>query len=255
LGTAQERTDDDRFDQLQYLLQHLLYETDFATEEEAQGTGLSLGFEEETKIGIDQAADLAGYLVDWIDTENNRSVGNKNPDRAEQGCPADGLPYEAKSGLLDSIDEIGLVCGFRQLPRTTIERLTRHLTAYDLETNINTATHPVLHAFCAAKDGDKDEDVSQNIFYELHVSADEDAANIPVITNDGAYGTVLANYDNTLITYLKTHTAVASTHFRVAIYGLVMNFDTGTDLARSRLQMDLLRTAGNEITLLYYRED
>jgi hypothetical protein len=252
-GTAQEGTDQNRFDHLKYLFQYLLLETDFATEEESQDTGFSLGIEEKTRISIGQAADLTGYLVDWMDTENNRSA-TLNPDTAEQSCPADGLPYEAKNGRLDSIDEIGLVCGFRQLPRTTIELLTRHLTAYNLTTNINTATLPVLHAFCSpppAGDGENETD-SEDILELLHYGAEDEVPD--VLQNDGAYRTVLENFDDTLVEYLITHTDVASTHFQVAIYGLVMNLETGTDLARTRLRMDLHRD-GQNLTLLYYRED
>ena len=253
-GTAKEGTDGDVFDHLKYLLQYLLKEADFATEEEGQGTGISFGLEEETKIDIDKARDLAGYLVDWIDTENNKG-DEYNPDTAEQSCPEDGLPYEAKNGLLDSIDEIGLVCGFRQLPRTTIERLTRHLTAYDLETNINTATHPVLHALCAAKSGLENDEEAEKIFPLLHYDAIEE--DNPVIEVEAHYRDILENdLEKELIDYLKQHTAFASTHFRVGIYGLVFNTESGTVLARARLQMDLRqRGTGNEFDVLYYRED
>jgi len=249
IGTAQEQTDEHHFHHLKYLLQYLLKEADFATEEADQESGIS----QETKISEDQAWNLVGYLVDWIDTENNKGA-EYNPDTAEQSCPEDGLPYEAKNGLLDSIDEIGLVCGFRQLPRTTIKRLTRHLTAYDLETNINTATHPVLHAFCAAEDGDKDETKSEEIYQKLHFEADQES--IAIITKESEYGTILETLDDALIRRLKKYTAFASTHFQVGVYGLVYNTETGTVLARARLQMDLLRKASDkQLELLYYRED
>lgn len=254
-GTAQEQTEDDRFKHLSYLLQYLLYESDFNPEEEGEATGLSLGLEEENRITMDQAMDLAGYLVDWMDTENNRSTGDFNPDTAEQSCPADGFPYEAKNGLLDSASEISLVCGFRQLPRTTIELLTRHLTAYDLETNINTATHPVLHAYCAAYHVAEDENDSEEIFQALHYGPDEET--IDIITTKGNYNSILGNYvsDPLLVDYLERHAeGIRSTHFQVAIYGLVLSFETGTPLARARLQMDLHRD-GQNLTLLYYRED
>jgi len=254
LGTKNERTDQPRFDHLTFLFQYLLKEADFATEEELQGTGLSVDLEDVTKISDGQARDLVGYLVDWIDTENNQSAGDQNPDTAEQNCPADGFPYEAKNGLLDSVDEIGLVCGFRQLARTTIERLTRHLTVYDLKTNINTATHPVLHALCAAKSGLVNDEESQKIFEFLHYDADEPPQ---ILTTAGSYNTLLDDIvDETLSNYLERHTAVASDHFRVGVYGLVYNTENATVLARARLQMDLKRrgTAG-EFDVLYYRED
>lgn len=254
LGTNLEKTDADRFLQIKFLLQYLLKEADFATEEADQGTGIDFGLAEEARISEEQAWNLAGYLVDWIDTENNKST-EYNPDRAEQSCPEDGLPYEAKNGLLDSIDEIGLVCGFRQLPRTTIERLTRHLTAYDLETNINTATHPVLHALCAAKSGLANDEEAETIFGLLHYGADEE--NKPVIEGETNYEAILENdVDQDLISYLEQQTAVTSTVFRVGIYGLVYNTENGTVLARARLQMDLeQKGTGNEFNVLYYRED
>ncbi len=164
------------------------------------------------------------------------------------------MPYEAKNGLLDSIDEIGLVCGFRQLRRTTIERLTRHLTAYKLETNINTASRPVLYAFCTAEDDEEDEPESESIFELLHYKADDEIVNI--IKKDSEYNDLLIDVtDSDLIKYLVDYSAFESTHFQVGIYGLVFNTETGTVLARARLRMDLLRERGKDIEVLYYRED
>jgi len=254
LGKTQEETDDQRFLQVKFLLQYLLKEADFATEEEDQGIGIDFGLDEETKISEEQAWNLTGYLVDWIDTENNKSA-EYNPDTAELSCPEDGLPYEAKNGLLDSIDEIALVCGFRQLNRTTIDRLTRHLTAYDLETNINTATHPVLHAFCAAKSGSVNDQEAETIFGLLHYDAEEE--NNPVIEGETNYEAILGDdVGQDLINYLEQYTAVASDLFRVGIYGLVYNTENATVLARARLQMDLRQKGtANEFDVLYYRED
>ena len=256
IGTAQEKTDEDRFKHVQYLLQYLLKEADFATEEADQEIGISLGLEEETKISEEQAWNLTGYLVDWIDTENNKGA-EYNPDTAEQSCPEDGLPYEAKNGQLDSIDEIALVCGFRQLPRTTIERLTLHLTAYALETNINTATHPVLHALCAPPPSGNgiNETESQEIFKLLHYDADDEPPQL--LTTAGSYNALSDNgVDVTLTKYLEKQTAVASDHFRVGVYGLVYNTESATVLARARLQMDLKkRGTTGEFDVLYYRED
>jgi hypothetical protein len=256
IGTNLENTDEHSFKHVKYLLQYMLKEEDFATEEADQGAGISFGLGGETKIDIDQAGNLAGYLVDWIDTENNKSTGYNNPDTAEQSCPEDGLPYEAKNGLLDSIDEIGLICGFRQLPRTTIERLARHLTAYNLDTNINTATHPVLHALCAAKSDSENEEESEKIFNLLHYDADEES--ISVLEKNKSYTGILATEisDTDLIAHLQNHTVVASDHFRVGIYGLVYNTENATVLARARIQMDLKkRGTGGEFDVLYYRED
>jgi hypothetical protein len=258
IGTNREKTETATFDHLQYLLQYLLKEADFATEDVEQGTGIDPP--DETKIDIDRAGILAGYLVDWVDTENSTTTDTKyNADTAEQSCPADELPYEAKNGRLDSVDEIGLVCGFRQLPHTTIERLTRHLTAYDLKTNINTATPPVLHALCAPPpDGNGvNETESGEIFNLLHYDADDQPPEL--VTTAGSYGTPLdtvLGLDPGLIKHLETHTGVASDHFRVGVYGLVFNTESGTVLARARLQMDLKKKgAGGEFDVLYYRED
>jgi len=254
-GTPNEETDGDRFLHFQFLLQYLLKEADFATEEEGQSTGITFGIEEETKISEEQAWNLTGYLVDWMDTENNKSA-EYNPDTAELNCPEDGLPYEAKNGLLDSADEIGLVCGFRQLPRTTIERLTRHLTAYELETNINTATHPVLHALCASSQYSigVSETESEEFFELLHYDADQES--IQIIARDSDYDALLGGVDSDLARDLKNHTGFASDHFRVGVYGLVYNTENGTVLARARLQMDLKKQQGkSEFDVLYYRED
>ncbi len=253
-GTPQEQTNDARFYLLQYLLQFLLYESDF-TQEEEQEAGFSLGIEEETRITIDQAYDLAGYLVDWMDTDNNQST-EFNPETAEQSCPADGLPYEAKNGRLDSASEIGLVCGFRQLPSSTIELLTRHLTAYNLETNINTATLPVLHALCAAPpEGDGvNEEFSQQVLELLHYDSEDTVPT--VIENATDYDNPLADagLGSGLIGQLEDNTGIQSSYFQIAVYGVVTNMNTMTDLARSRLQMDLQRD-GQNLILHYYRED
>jgi hypothetical protein len=254
LGTLQEATNQAAFQHLAYLLQDLLLESDFAKADDRQDAGTPL--EQETKIGIDQAMVLAGYLVDWMDSENNKSPPEYNADAAEQGCPADELPYEAKNGLLDSIDEIGLVCGFRQLPRPVIERLARHLTAYNLTTNINTATLPVLHALCAAKLGNPGETDSGNIYRILHFDADEET--LQIIGSSQDYTNLLGPEVSgpELITHLQENTGFASSIFRVGIYGLVFNTETGTELARSRIQMDLARRTGDvQFDVLYYRED
>jgi type II secretory pathway component PulK len=252
LGSGSERTDTKTFMRLAYLLQNQLKEEDLVSTEGDGSSGLSFGFGEETEITIEKAKELAGYLVDWMDTENSTTTDIiQNPDTAEESCPVDDLPYEAKGGMLDSIDEIGLVCGFRQMPRTTIERLTRHLTAYDLETNINTATHPVLHAFCAAFTEQTNDTNAEEIYEALHYSGDEAPT---IIQATGDYADELQNLDGSLITLLRSDTAFASTVFRVGIYGVRYNTETGTVLARSRVQMDLLRNAA-ALTLLYYRED
>ncbi len=257
VGTNREHTDEATFNRLKYLLQYLLKEADFAGGEGDQEAGFSLKLEEKTRIDIQKAEDLVRYLVDWMDTENSTTQDTRyNSDTAEQSCPMDGLPYEAKNGLLDSVDEIGLVCGFRQLPHTTIERLTRHLTSYALDTNINTATHPVLHAFCAAASDEPNETDSAKIFQALHYNADEES--MPeIIRQKSDYASLLGNIaDSDLIRVLRESTVFASTHFRVGIYGLVYNTETGTVLARAKVLMDLARrNTGGDFDVLYYRED
>jgi type II secretory pathway component PulK len=262
ISSNQERTNEDTFKRLSYLLQFLVEEQDLLPPEErgdlselelSPGTGTE-------KITLNRADELAGYLVDWMDTGNNTTPEPElNRDVAESSCPEDGLPYEAKNGLLDSIDEIGLACGFRQMPRSTIQRLTRHMTAYPLDTNINTASFPVLHAFCARELDDPGEIVSREIYEALHPVADQDA--IDVIQDKKSVATFLGDrgVDQTLARRLEDSMGVQSTHFRIGIYGVVYDTETGTERARSRLQMDLQRaqgqTQGRTLALLYYRED
>jgi type II secretory pathway component PulK len=241
-------TDPEVFRRLSTLLQILLNEKDLAPAGEQQGSGLS-GFDQETKISEGKADELAGYLVDWMDTENNKSP-DLNPDSAEGSCPVDGLPYEAKNGLLDSIEEIGLVCGFRQMTRPTIERLTRNLTAYELNTNINTATYAVLYAFT------KDEEDADEIYRELHGAAEQPI--VTILENAAACGELLEGVggDKKLCgASNKTGFRLTSDHFRIGIYGVVFDTQTGTVTARARLQMDLHQKPDKQLELLYYRED
>lgn len=256
-GQTGENTDEATFLRLAYLLQALLREEDLASKEEGQEGGLTFDLGESPKITFDKALELAGYLVDWMDTQNNTSA-ERNPETAEEACPSDGLPYEAKNGMLDSIDEIGLVCGFRQMPRTTIEKLTRHMTAYDLTTNINTATIPVLNAICSQLEGTGtlNETYGVEIHQKLHPTADQESIEIIQGTSgDNSYSSLLLGIDPDLISGLQTSTGVVSEYFRVGIYGLLFDTETGTVMARARLQMDLRRQKGQQLALLYYRED
>jgi type II secretory pathway component PulK len=250
LLTDKNRTDGETFDRLSTLLQTLLNERDLAPAGEQQASG-SLDFDQATKISEGKADELAGYLVDWIDTQDNIPDPVLNPDSAEGSCPVDGLPYEAKNGLLDSIDEIGLVCGFRQMARPTIERLTRNLTAYKLQTNINTATYAVLVAFT------EDEGAANDIYRELHGTAEQQA--ITMLENAAACRELLQDYpqvDQTLCSIGNERSfGLTSDHFRIGIYGVVFDTETGTVTARTRLQMDLKRGQDKKLNLLYYRED
>jgi hypothetical protein len=54
---------------------------------------------------------------------------------------------------------------------------------------------------------------------------------------------------------LASSTAFKSDHFRLGIYGVVFDTESGTVTARARLQMDLRRKTDNSLELLYYRED
>jgi hypothetical protein len=250
LLTDKNKTDGETFGRLSTLLQALLNERDLAPAEEIRGSG-SLGFDEETKISEGKADELAGYLVDWIDTQDNDPDPVLNPDSGEGSCPVDGLPYEAKNGLLDSIDEIGLVCGFRQMARPTIERLTRNLTAYQLQTNINTATYAVLVAFT------EDAEAAGDIYRELHGTAEQQA--VTILENAAACRELLQNYPQVDQTLCNTGNErsfdLTSDHFRIGIYGVVFDTETGTVEARTRLQMDLKRGQDRKLDLLYYRED
>jgi type II secretory pathway component PulK len=237
------------FDRLSALLQILLNENDLAPAE-LQQDARTFEPDQETKISEGKAEELAGYLVDWMDTQENDPDPVLNPDAAEGSCPVDGLPYEAKNGLFDSIDEIALVCGFRQMTRPTIERLARNLTTYDLKTNINTATYAVLVAFT------QNEEDADEIYRELHATAEEESViileDVPAcrtLLGDVGGEPKLCNASN------EDGFGLTSNHFRIGIYGVVLDTETGTVTARARLQMDLLQKQGNQLDLLYYRED
>jgi type II secretory pathway component PulK len=259
-GQTGEKTDDATFLRVAYLLETLLREEDLAPQEEGQDTGLTLDLGQAPKITHEKATELAGYLVDWMDTPNNNpSDPTLNPDTAEESCPADGLPYEAKNGMLDSIDEIGLVCGFRQMTRTTIEKLTRNLTAYDLVTNINTATIPVLNALCSQLEGTGtlNETYGVEIYQQLHPAADQESIEIIQSTsgNNNSYDSILVGINPDVVSGLKSSTGFHSEYFRIGVYGLLFDTETGTVMARARLLVDLRRPAGQQLALLYYRED
>jgi len=265
-GTQAEKTSEDVYARLSFLLQYVLTEEDLKPpEERAQGsatlqpdTGLA-----PQKISPAEADALAGYVVDWIDTENN-PPGPSNADSAEEGCPADGSPYSAKNGMLDSADEIALVCGFRRMPRNTIQKLLQHLTVYVTETNINTATLAVLHAFCARAygsgsgyPGNPQETDSETIYQYLH----------PATLDTTPPGLDGSTFDITLrdtvgiaqevVRYLKMSMQTQSNYFRIGFYGLVRDPETGSEDARARIEMvvDQAQGTAQGLRLLYYRED
>jgi len=257
-----ESTNDPVFHRLVYLLMYLLKEEDLqgpgALQQTSSVSQTATDPARYTPITFPQAMALAGYVVDWIDTPANTSQTDLNPDRAEETCPEDGLPYEAKNGMMDSVDEIALVCGFRQMPRHVIDELGRNLTVFNLKTNINTATRPVLHAFCAQILDAQTETDSEAIRLRLHPAQDQ----LPqsVITEDSvaSYQSVLGPVvsSNDLIVGLQKDTGIVSDFFRVGINGLVINTSTGSVEANARVTMVVARSGGGQgsLRLFYYRE-
>jgi type II secretory pathway component PulK len=260
-GTQTEKTSEDVYARLSFLLQYVLTEDDLKPpEERAQDsatlqpdTGLA-----PQKISSTEADALAGYVVDWIDTGNNPQ-GPSNAESAEEGCPADGSPYSAKNGMLDSADEIALVCGFRRMPRNTIQKLLQHLTVYESKTNINTATLAVLHAFCAQADsgGNIQETDSEKIYAYLHPATLDttppaiDGSTFDITLSDTVgIGEEVAND-------LKLSMKTQSNCFRIGFYGLVRDPETGSEDARARIEMvvDQAQGTAQGLRLLYYRED
>jgi hypothetical protein len=244
---ASETTDEKTFDRLKFLLLYLLKERDVvrpANPSDPTGVMVTEETGPPAPISEDQARTLAGYLVDWIDTPNNAST-DRNFDQAEEGCPEDGLPYAAKNGRMDSMEEIALVCGFRHMPRTVIDELGRNLTVFNLTTNVNTATRPVLYAFCTQilqADGGND---SEAIYLRLHPHDDE----IPdsVITGSSFYQTILgdAGVSPDVITGLQTDTTFRSEYFRVGITGVVINTETGSVDANAGVAMVVQQGGGS----------
>jgi len=263
-----EATTEDVFDRLTYLLMYLLSEQDLALPGEPgdESDGLTpLNSQRREPLSYARASTLAGYLVDWIDSANNTSATELNPDQAEESCPEDGLPYTAKNGMMDSVDELALVCGFRQIPRHVIDELARNLTIYDLETNINTATQPVLHAFCSQILRAEEQGDSEAIYEALHPFEDElpDSA----ITDKSAYSSILGGLvsDAKLISGLQSSTGVQSDFFQIGIRGVVINTSTGSVDATASVTMVVRRgggtrsrpgqeVAGGALQLFYYRE-
>jgi hypothetical protein len=235
-----EKTNKRQFDRLVYLLQRLIPKNPLADEGTPEGI--------ET-IDMSRATQLAGYIVDWIDTPNNGEVGYYNLDQAEGACPDDGLPYVAKNRPMDSIEELSQICGFRQLPHTVILKLAEHITVYLVKTNINTATKEVLHAFYAEMTRQANEEDSANIYKKLHPSSEEEAPQ--PIKNTNEYGNVIA--DNTIIAEFRNQTDIKSTIFQVDVYGVTVDPESGKEQARKRIRMIILRDAG--LQPIYYRED
>ena len=261
-GAQNEETDGDIFRRLVFVLMFLLKEEDLLPPESQPGGSSYLRDQGPGQpISEDQADTLARYVVDWIDTPNNISV-DWNNDRAEGTCPEDGLPYATKNGRLDSIDEIALICGFRQMKRHVIEELGRNLTVYQLETNINTATRAVLHALFAElpDPDDPDEPYSLDVYEWLHPTEEEVPVDEHVINDDNDYDTVLVerlNIDSSLMTPLREATTIRSDTFRVGVSGLVINTETGTVEANSRVIMvmtPLRPEQGVGFDPVYYRE-
>ena len=134
------------------------------------------------------------------------------------------------------------------MTRTTIEKLTRNLTAYDLKTNINTATIPVLNAFCSQLEGTGtlNETYGVEIYQQLHPAADQESIEIIQSTsgNNNSYDSILVGINPDVVSGLKSSTGFHSEYFRIGVYGLLFDTETGTVMARARLQVDLRRQAG-----------
>lgn len=264
-GTDREKTSEEVYLRLVYLLQYVLTRKDLLPPESETQTAAgasAAGGSGSERISLQEAENLAGYLVDWIDTENKAQVA-LNPDSAEEACPSDGKPYLAKNGLLDSSEEIALVCGFRQMARSTIQRLLQHLTAYSVQTNINTATLPVLHAFCAQAyappggTGNPDESDSERIYGNLHPEGMNQTP--AALQNMADFDTVLRDWVSmpAVAQSLKKSMGVKSTCFRLGFFGVVRDSESGSEEARARVEMvlDQFQSTMQGVKLLYYRED
>jgi len=260
-----EKTNPDVFVRLKYLLMGVLKETDLLSPEdrlEGAASAISSGSETYQPISESQADELAGYLLDWVDTFNNTDPEH-NTDRAEESCPVDGLPYSAKNGKFDSTDEIGLVCGFRQVQKHVIEELARNLTVFDIQrTNINTATQPVLHAFVAQVLG-ATEEYSGQIYDLLHPLDELELPEDHVVQNTNGFRDLIGlqlGLGTDVTDHLKNSMGIASTIFRVGVNGIVIDLETGGVEANSRVNMVISfgasQTPGQQGSagLLYYRE-
>lgn len=254
LGSPTERTHADVYDRLALLLTYLVNDLDLLPPQARmeRSLGGSLGNTDLGQpISLAQAQTLAGHLLDWIDSPNN--TGDENPDLAEEACPEDGLPYSAKSGRLDSTEEIALVCGFRQMPRHLIEELGRHLTAYNLKTNVNTATMPVLCALIAHLNGTEDD--CRKLHEQLHPLEAPDTPDDHLIQTENDYTNFLLNIgvDPALGPGLGRATGIRSDIFRVGVAGVVLDPESGSLEAESRIVIVLNPQVQGG--LAYYRED
>lgn len=236
-GTANEETEAVTFYRLVALFQHLLPDDEVDPET------------------------LVRYLVDWMDTENNPYNSELNTDQAEDYCPQDNLPYLAKNGLLDSADEIAHICGFRHRDPQVIARLTRYLTAYELNTNINLASRPVILALLSEAGSPSAEDDANEIYNELHNTA---AGNQPQLIRTAIRNELQARSASGagLENSVDDHVGVLSNYFRLGAYGVVYDPDTGKERARSLVVAIYHNAAagggpnpGNQLRKVYYRED
>jgi len=264
----QEKTSSDTFERLAFLLEYLIKRSDLILPDDTQassGTVLTDDTAAQTPIDFSQATQLAGYLVDWIDTGNNNpGIAEQNPDQAEDTCPFDGKPYQAKNGRMDSVDELALVCGFRQMPRSTIDEIGRNLTVYPIaKTNINTATLPVLYAFCSQIESLTPDD-AEAIYERLHPQGEELPTS--VVDDDQGFQDIFEgefSWGQDQWDALKQTMTYKSDIFRLGIAGVVVNTTTGSVDANSRVNMVLPRpgaTGGvptpgtQQPPIYYYRE-
>jgi len=263
-GGSTEKTNEVTFFRVMALLDHLLLTRDLIPPSMQNNTTTLSDPGLDMDIDTDTAERLAYYLIDWIDTENNKSV-DYNKDIAEDHCPEDNLPYITKNGRLDSIDEIGMVCGFRQMGRPVIEKISRHLTDYNLVTNINTVSRWVLTALFDAAGSDDPETNAEDIYPTLHRLADGDPVEPITETNKIKQVLIDRGIEEDVAKELARKTSqttigVQSDHFQLGISGAVYDTESGTEQARSQLhaviKINKSKTSlGSGATLMYYRED
>lgn len=235
-GQPGEKTNAQQFQRLALLLTKVVPRDPSATRPGASQ-------ERQEFIDIGRAAQLAGYVVDWVDSDYN-NVGDTNLNQAEDACPDDSLPYTSKNAPMDSIEELALVCGFRTLPREIILRLAEHLTVYPVTTNIHTATREVLYAFLAAAGRNDD-----SLYDRLHDPQIQDA--------NLRCADILGQAD------LCTQGSLGdqSTIFQVDVYGVTIDPETGRELAKRRIREVIASGGattmggGTGLQPLYYRED
>ncbi len=236
-GQPTEQTNPTQFRRLVYLLAKLIPRDPFAFASE--------GPARQEFIDLARAQQLAGYLVDWLDSLYNQA-NEFNLDQAEDTCPDDGLPYTTKNAAMDSIGELALVCGFRTLPHEIILRLAEHLTIYPITTNFHTATREVLNAFLEAANSPQPE-----LYDRLHD---------PESPYSFGCRETFPNQPPDFCNPTMGGFGETSSIFQIDVYGVTVDPESGSELARRRIREVIGTGAGapggsTGLTPLYYRED